>query len=276
MQWIGGLAGIRRRMSLRHRVDEGRTTWILALTVAGALALESGCIVSSESLGGSPEGSSDHSGNTTSAGGTSDSGVGGSNSGSGVLDGGLSDSDSGLDGSDGGSTSGTGQGQQAGSGGDDAPPDTAVCESIEHASCHAAMVAACDPLVAASPDCVVTTDACYPFGPSVLSRPTVYQLCSAELEETCVDNTSFSCGQSYCECVAGLWPYHWDNCFQTVSAACVYSQDGDCEGALQACFPGSTRTEFEVCASKLDVDCNCPKCGRHEQCQEEVTACLQG
>lgn len=249
-------------MSLRHRLDGRSTAGILVLAVIGAVAPQLGCVLSTESLGGSSQDSEDDTGGETSAATTAESGPGVSNTSLGGSDTGLGEE----------STVGT---SPTNTGSDDDSQETFVCESIAHASCHAAMVAACDPLGPPTPDCVTTTDGCYPFGPPALSRPAMYLLCSVELEESCAEEGSFSCGQTYCECVAGAGPYHWDNCFQTVSSACVYSQDSDCEGALQTCFPGSTRAEFEACAGELHHDCDCPKCGRHEECQEEVTACLQ-
>lgn len=151
------------------------------------------------------------------------------------------------------------------------------CDGIDHESCYVQVVQACLAKDTGQA-CTNALAECYPFGPPALFARDLHDLCQAEVDESCLGEAPEpECGPSYCDCIAGAYPFDWTNCFHLTASACIWQSDSDCEAAVSQCYPGATIDEYLACAEQRDQElCDCPRCGHHVQCEEALAACLQG
>jgi hypothetical protein len=160
--------------------------------------------------------------------------------------------------------------------------EPAACVGIDHETCYPAVLEAClgEGRWDDTPECSAAVVACYPMGPPALAVGDVIQFCIAELSEGCLFNDGPGCGETFCACTAGAFPYDWDNCWHLTLLACMPGFNSDCAQVLGGCYPGATVPELEACQQQVmetvGDECNCPMCSIHEQCEVALDACLGG
>jgi hypothetical protein len=163
----------------------------------------------------------------------------------------------------------------------DVAPLPAGCEGIDLDACFADAIAACegDGGWLVDEACVEAVVACFPLGTSLLAPSDITEACSAELSGECLFDELPGCGQAFCVCTAGSFPYDWTNCWHLTTTACRDGSSSDCEAVVQSCYPDATVAEYEACFTQvtqadLPNYCDCPNCGFHEECEAELAACL--
>lgn len=177
-------------------------------------------------------------------------------------------------------TGGTATGGTGSSGGDEGLPD--ACATADHATCFAAIVDACkgEGNWGVSQACVDAVAACYPLGTDVLAPADIVEFCSAEFDAGCLSKRSPGCGETFCACTAGAFPFDWDDCWHLTLVGCHDSAQSDCQAVLDGCYPGHTPEQYGVCFGQVlqavGFECDCPMCGIHEQCEVALDACLGG
>ena len=78
----------------------------------------------------------------------------------------------------------------------------------------------------------------------------------------------------------GAYPYDWNNCWHLLLVGCSIAATSDCEAVLAGCYPAATVGEYEQCRQQVienvgpEGECNCPRCGFHEQCEDALDTCL--
>lgn len=155
-----------------------------------------------------------------------------------------------------------------------------ACVGIDHPVCYPAALDACVGFGNwdVTQGCVDAVTACYPYGTEVLTPTQIILACAAELNEDCLFNDGPGCGETFCACTAGGYPYDWDNCWHLTLLACDPGLGGNCEEVLAVCYPGATPEEYSACKfqvdDELDGGCNCPMCSVHEQCEDALDVCL--
>lgn len=157
------------------------------------------------------------------------------------------------------------------------------CMGVDHSTCFASVIDAChiENGWTITPACVDGVAQCYPLGPGAGVSPIdVINLCGAEFDSTCFDENAPGCGATFCDCMAGAFPFDWTNCWHLVTTACRYGPNSDCDAVLSTCYPGATKPEFEACFQQVYEDvgheCDCPMCSIHEQCEAGLAECLAG
>ena len=131
----------------------------------------------------------------------------------------------------------------------------------------------------ATQECIDLIDSCYgTVRPPAVSTDTLHDLCEAELEGYCLDAASPGCGETYCACIAGEYPFDWDNCFHLTLAGCrPSSSEAECDATLALCYPSGTQQQWDDCYDDIleeAPNCNCPMCGRADQCEVLLDACM--
>ena len=157
-----------------------------------------------------------------------------------------------------------------------------MCAAIDHGTCFSAVQAACDGNGNwdADDDCVAAVLDCYPVGTDALATSDVIDFCSAEFGEECIGGNGPGCGQTFCECTAGVYPFDWNNCWHLLLLGCSPGVDSDCVSVLASCYPGATVAEYEACRDQINSqgegECNCPMCDAHVACEASLDECLGG
>lgn|GEM_PF-2492039 len=175
-----------------------------------------------------------------------------------------------------GSISGTGSGTDTGT------PDVGsadACGGIDVDGCYAEVLETCG--YPATQACVDLIESCYgTIRPPAIVAETLHELCGAELKGFCLDAANPGCGQTYCECIAGVYPFDWDNCFHLTLAGCydsLLATEPECDAALALCYPSGTQQQWNHCFDQIlqqAPDCNCPMCGGADQCEVLLDACM--
>ncbi|MCY1064681.1 hypothetical protein OV090_07905 [Nannocystis sp. RBIL2] len=166
----------------------------------------------------------------------------------------------------------------AGSGGPEELPEG--CVGLDHPTCFGAMVDACvgQGNWNVTPACVDAVANCYPIGAPVLAPSDVVQACSAEFDAVCLHSSAPGCGETFCTCTAGGYPFDWNNCWHLLLLGCYPGVASDCEAALAGCYPGVSVEAFSTCQDQVMEDvgqgCNCPMCSIHEECEDALEVCL--
>lgn len=166
----------------------------------------------------------------------------------------------------------------ASSGGSDDLPEG--CVGLDHSTCFDAMVAACAGQGSwnVTSACVDAVTSCYPMGTQVLEAVDIVGFCSAEIDGQCLYSGGPGCGETYCTCTAGGYPYDWNNCWHLLLIACREDTASDCESVLAGCYPGVSVEVFSTCQAQvkedLGPDCNCAMCSIHEECKTALDSCL--
>ncbi|MCY1004234.1 hypothetical protein OV079_01345 [Nannocystis pusilla] len=166
----------------------------------------------------------------------------------------------------------------AGSGGPEELPEG--CVGLDHETCFGEMVDACagQGNWNVTQACVDAVASCYPIGAPVLAPSDVVSFCSAEVSHECLFEGGPGCGETFCTCTAGGYPFDWDNCWHLLLLGCYPGVGSDCEAALAGCYPGVSVEELSACQDQvMDTvghECNCPMCSIHEQCEDALELCL--
>lgn len=152
------------------------------------------------------------------------------------------------------------------------------CTAIDHDTCFSAAVEACygDGDWDEDQECIDAVQGCYPFGTTLIDPAVLIEACHDETAG-CTSENSPGCGETFCECTVGAYPYDWNNCWHLVLLACDPDGGINCDGVLAECYPDATVPQAEQCRAQVIDDnneCSCPMCGVHEQCEDAVAECL--